>query len=87
MTSRVNCILIGSVTPGLGSSLLIYAFIVVVIGGLGSVPGSALAAAVVGLVQQFTNYYAASGIGDLSVVLLLALVLLVRPQGLLGRAL
>jgi branched-chain amino acid transport system permease protein len=77
----------GSVTPGLGSSLLIYAFIVVVIGGLGSVPGSALAAAVVGLVQQFTNYYAASGIGDLSVVLLLAAVLLVRPQGLLGRAL
>jgi branched-chain amino acid transport system permease protein len=77
----------GSVTPGLGSSLLIYAFIVVVIGGLGSVPGSALAAAVVGLVQQFTNYYAASGIGDLSVVLLLAVVLLVRPQGLLGRAL
>jgi len=76
----------GSVTPGLGSSLLIYAFIVVVIGGLGSVPGSALAAAVVGLVQQFANYYAASGIGDLSVVLLLAVVLLLRPQGLLGRA-
>lgn len=75
----------GSVTPGIGSSLLIYAFIVVVIGGLGSVTGSAIAAVVVGLVQQFTNYYAASGIGDLSVVLLLALVLLVRPQGLLGR--
>lgn len=76
----------GAVTPGLGSSLLIFAFIVVVIGGLGSVTGSALAAAVVGLVQQFANYYAASGIGDLSVVLLLAVVLLVRPQGLLGRS-
>lgn len=76
----------GSVTPQLGSSLLIYAFIVVVIGGLGSVTGSALAAVLVGLLQQFTNYYAASGIGDLSVVLLLALVLLVRPQGLLGRS-
>lgn len=75
----------GSVTPGLGSSLLIYAFIVVVIGGLGSVTGSAVAAVVVGLLQQFTNYYAASGIGDLSVVLLLAVVLLVRPQGLMGR--
>ena len=75
----------GSVTPQLGSSLLIYAFIVVVIGGLGSVTGSAIAAVLVGLLQQFTNYYAASGIGDLSVVLLLAVVLLVRPQGLLGR--
>lgn len=75
----------GSVTPQLGSSLLIYAFIVVVIGGLGSVTGSAIAAVLVGLLQQFTNYYAASGIGDLSVVLLLAVVLLVRPQGLMGR--
>ncbi|HET9500021.1 MAG TPA: branched-chain amino acid ABC transporter permease [Marmoricola sp.] len=75
----------GSVTPHLGSSLLIYAFIVVVIGGLGSVTGSAIAAVVVGLLQQFTNYYAASGLGDLSVVLLLAVVLLFRPQGLMGR--
>jgi branched-chain amino acid transport system permease protein len=76
----------GTVTPDRGSALLIYAFIVVVIGGLGSVTGSALAAVVVGLVQQFANYYAASGIGDLSVVLLLAVVLLLRPQGLLGRS-
>ncbi len=75
----------GAITPSLGASLLIYAFIVVVIGGLGSVTGSAIAAAVVGLVQQFANYYAASGLGDLSVVLLLAVVLLVRPQGLMGR--
>lgn len=75
----------GSITPQLGSSLLIYAFIVVVIGGLGSVTGSAISAVLVGLLQQFTNYYAASGLGDLSVVLLLAVVLLARPQGLMGR--
>jgi len=74
-----------AVTPGLGSSLLIFAFIVVVIGGLGSVTGSALAAAVVGLVQQFANYYAAAGVGEASVVLLLAIVLLIRPGGLTGR--
>ena len=75
----------GSITPGLGSSLLIFAFIVVVIGGLGSITGSAVAAVLVGLVQQFANFYAASGLGDLSVVLLLAAILLVRPQGLMGR--
>jgi branched-chain amino acid transport system permease protein len=39
---------------------------------------------VVGLVQQLANYYAASGVGDLSVVLLLALVLLLRPTSLKG---
>lgn len=75
----------GSVSPGLGDSLLIFAFIVVVIGGLGSIVGSAVAAAVVAILQQFANYYAASGVGDFSVVLALAIVLLVRPRGLFGR--
>jgi branched-chain amino acid transport system permease protein len=75
----------GSISPGQGTSLLIFAFIVVVIGGMGSITGAAAAAVVVGLVQQFANYYAASGVGDLSVVLLLAVVLLARPRGLTAR--
>jgi branched-chain amino acid transport system permease protein len=74
----------GSVDPGRGTSLLIFAFIVVVIGGLGSLRGSAVAAVIVGLLQQYANYYASSGVGDLAVMLLLALVLLARPQGLSG---
>ncbi len=74
----------GTVSPLQGGSLLIYAFIVVVIGGMGSLTGTAVAAVAVGLVQQLANYYAASGIGDLSVVLLLALVLLLRPSSLKG---
>ena len=72
-------------SPGQGTALLIYAFIVVVIGGFGSVAGTAVAAVVVGLVQQSANFYLAAGIGDVSVVLLLAAVLLVRPAGLAGR--
>jgi len=71
-----------TVDPGRGTSLLIYAFIVVVIGGFGSIGGTAVAAVVVGLIQQYANYYASSGLGDLAVVLLLALVLLARPAGL-----
>ena len=71
-----------TVDPARGTSLLIFAFIVVVIGGLGSLRGTAAAAVVVGLVQQYANYYASSGLGDLSVVLLLGLVLLARPGGL-----
>ncbi|EWT01894.1 ABC transporter permease [Intrasporangium oryzae NRRL B-24470] len=74
----------GSVSPAQGGSLLIFAFIVVVIGGMGSIVGTAVAAVAVGLVQQLANYYAASGVGDLSVVLLLALVLLLRPTSLKG---
>jgi branched-chain amino acid transport system permease protein len=75
----------GSVDPVRGTSLLIFAFIVVVIGGLGSIGGSAAAAVLVGLTQQYANYYASAGLGDLAVVLLLAVTLLVRPAGLAGR--
>ena len=75
------------VSPEQGMSLLIFAFIVGISGGLGSFHGSALAALLVGLVQQYANFYALTGMGDLVVVLLLAGILLTRPQGLLGRRL
>ncbi len=73
-----------TIDPGQGTNLLIFAFIVVVIGGLGSIGGSAIAAVVVGLLQQYVNYYGASQMGDIAVVLLLGLVLLARPRGLAG---
>jgi branched-chain amino acid transport system permease protein len=78
------------VDPTQGDQLLIFAFIVVVIGGLGSITGSAIAAAGVGLVQVYVTFYAGGGsglaqLGNMSVVLVLAIVLLVRPRGLLGR--
>jgi len=72
----------GEVDPGQGGSLLIFAFVVVVMGGLGSVRGAALASVVVGLVQQFADYYTTGGLGDLSVVVMLAALLLLRPRGL-----
>jgi len=79
------------VNPTQGDQLLIFAFIVVVIGGLGSITGSAFAAVLVGLVQVYVTFYAGTGaglaqLGNVSVVLVLAIVLLVRPRGLLGRA-
>lgn len=73
----------GYVSPALGASLLIFAFIVTVIGGLGSLAGAAIASVLVAVLQQFANFY--FGIGDVIVVLLLALVLLIRPKGLLGK--
>lgn len=73
-----------SIDPSIGTVNLIFAFIVVVIGGLGSISGSALATAIIGLSQQYANYYAAAWLGDFVVVILLAVVLLVRPGGLLG---
>lgn len=74
----------GSVNPGQGTSLLIFAFVVVVVGGMRPTTGVALAAAVIGLVQQLADYYVSAGLGDLSVVIVLALVLL-RPERLTIR--
>ena len=73
----------GYVSPLIGGSLLIFAFIVTVIGGLGSLTGAAIASVVVAVLQQFANFYL-GGTGDFMVVVLLAVVLLVRPSGLLG---
>lgn len=72
------------VSAHLGSTLLIFAFIVTVVGGLGSLTGAAIASVLVAVLQQVANTYL-GGTGDFIVVILLAVVLLVRPQGLMGR--
>lgn len=81
----LGAVYFNGISPSLGTTQLIFAFIVVVIGGLGSVPGTALAAVLVSLTQVYVNNYLTTGLGSISVVMLLALVLLVRPQGLLGK--
>jgi branched-chain amino acid transport system permease protein len=92
LAGLLNCVAFGGmlVDPSQGDQLLIFAFIVVVIGGLGSLIGSAIAAVLVALVQVYVGYYAGTApslaqLANVSVVLLLAAVLLIRPRGLLGR--
>ena len=75
----------GVVTPTQGMSLLIFAFIVVVIGGTTSLAGCAIASVTVGLIQQFANYYTVAGLGDIAVVAVLAVVLLTRQGGLTSK--
>ncbi|HEU5332167.1 MAG TPA: branched-chain amino acid ABC transporter permease [Actinocrinis sp.] len=74
----------GSMSPGDGTSLLVFAFVVVVLGRTGSLAGTAAASVAVGLVQQFANYVSPN-LGDESVVILLAAVLLLRRRDLKGR--
>lgn len=75
-----------SVSPQRGVDLLLYPFVVIAIGGLGSITGSLLGAVVVGLVQQYGNYYGSGGLGEIAVMGLLFIVLLFRPQGLRGQS-
>jgi branched-chain amino acid transport system permease protein len=61
------------------------AFTIVILGGLGSVPGSLIAAYVVGYAETITAYLIAPTLRPIPALLILVVVLYVRPQGLLGR--
>ena len=69
---------------GMAASVIIDAFVIVIIGGMGSFPGSLIGALLVAFVQVFGNYY----FPDLALAfmyLIMLLVLVVRPGGLLGK--
>jgi branched-chain amino acid transport system permease protein len=70
--------------PTMGVEILPFAFVVVVVGGLGSLPGAILGGLMVGVVQSLMTAIWAPG-ADIIVFAAMALVLLGRPQGLLGR--
>ena len=74
-----------SVYPGMGDGFLILSFIVVVIGGLGSIAGAFWAALLVGLIDTLGKVYAPS-LAGIAVCGMMALVLLWRPTGLFARA-
>lgn len=88
------------VYPGMAQEFLLQAFIVVVIGGLGSIPGAVLGALLVGLARAFGDHLVLSGIqlpgmadaisgspaiARASTVLIMAIVLLVKPTGIFGK--
>ena len=70
-----------SVQPGIGAETIVLAFAVVVIGGLGSLPGAALAAVLVGIVRAAAVHYRPE-LDLFSIYLVMAVVLIVRPKGL-----
>ena len=72
---------VASVYPGMGNSVLIICFVVVVIGGIGSIRGALLAALLIGFVDTFGKVLLPSAAGVL-VYVLMALILLWRPDGL-----
>lgn len=73
-----------SVIPDMGTTVLVEAFVVTVVGGMGSLVGAVVAGLLVGVVVSLTALLAPE-LTDLSMFVLMALVLLVRPQGLFGK--
>jgi branched-chain amino acid transport system permease protein len=70
-----------SVQPGIGAETIVLAFAVVVIGGLGSLPGAALAAVLVGLVRSAAVHYRPE-LDLFAIYFVMAVVLIMRPKGL-----
>ena len=71
--------------PHGGEAVLGKAFIVVILGGLGSITGAMVAAFIVGLIEAYSSVYLGGSRGALALFVLVMLILLVRPQGLFGR--
>ena len=74
-----------SVVPGLGVEIIVLSFAVVVIGGLGSLPGAALGAIIVGLVRSFSVHYWPA-VELFVIYFVMAMVLAFRPRGLFSLA-
>jgi len=74
-----------SVGPGDDIDYLLASLVVVIVGGMGSIPGAAIGALLIGLAQQFGSVYLPTYAGVLTFAIMV-LVLAFRPQGLLGRA-
>ena len=74
-----------SLSPQVGDPVLATSFLVVILGGFGSVGGATAAAFLVGMVESFSSVYLGGSTGALVLFVLVLAVLLVRPSGLFGR--
>jgi branched-chain amino acid transport system permease protein len=74
-----------STFPTVGLNFVLIAFVVVVLGGMGSVEGAFLGGLGIGLVQTLAGYYIAPAYGQLFCFLVFLLVMIFRPSGLLGQ--
>jgi branched-chain amino acid transport system permease protein len=76
---------ISSVYPGMGNQILIICFVVVVVGGIGSINGAMIASLAIGLADTLGKVFAAEFSG-VAVYLVMAAILLWRPQGVANKA-
>jgi branched-chain amino acid transport system permease protein len=74
------------VFPGVGTLFNLTAFVVVVLGGMGSVPGALLGGLIIGVVEALSSTYISLDLAQLFTFLIFLAVLFLRPSGLFGAA-
>ena len=75
-----------NVNFGMGDLYLLYGLVAIVLGGMGNVAGALIGGLTIGIAQSMTIGYVSSGLGDAMPFILLAIILLLRPGGILGGA-
>ncbi|MCB1473720.1 MAG: branched-chain amino acid ABC transporter permease [Rhodobiaceae bacterium] len=75
-----------SVNPHMGHSVIIAAFIVVIVGGVGSLEGAVIASAAYAIVHTFVTTFYDGVLADITGLLLMLIVLIIKPTGLFGTA-
>ncbi|MFN2461011.1 MAG: branched-chain amino acid ABC transporter permease [Candidatus Velthaea sp.] len=75
-----------SLNPSMGDPFIIKAFVVCVLGGLGSVEGALIGGLVYGILESFGSQYVGSGLQEAVALVVLLIVLMVRPRGIMGKA-
>ena len=80
------CLLMPSfyVNPTVGDAFVLVAFTIVVLGGMGSVPGALIGGLIVGVVESLSGLFLGESLGQIGIFLVFIVVLLVRPTGLFG---
>jgi branched-chain amino acid transport system permease protein len=73
------------VSPFVGSGYLMKAFILIIVGGMGSFPGCVLAGLILGIIESFGSFYFSLHAAALLSFAMIIVILIIRPQGLMGR--
>lgn len=74
------------VHPVIGNMITLKAFTIVILGGMGSVTGAAVAGLLLGITESMTSAYLGNGLRDIIGFVIVVVVLLVRPQGVFGKS-
>jgi branched-chain amino acid transport system permease protein len=74
------------VNPSAGNAFVLIAFAIVVLGGMGSVPGALVGGLIIGVVESLAGYFLGESLGQVGIFLIFIAVLLVRPRGLFGAS-
>ena len=73
---------ISLISPAMGNLVILKAFVIIILGGMGSVPGAILGGMIIGFAESFGAFYISTNLKDIIAFALLVAILSLRPQGL-----